>query len=167
MFLLGIICFLCKAFHVKTILLKHLLLLDGKFSQGIWICSHVIGIISFEDKEGNPLLRERCWDSRALVTLPNTGCIAWKTYICISVKFHTRTCLRFWNCCSWIIETVIVKSFNARCLLCNNSVFPDVGQATAFHYGPYFKRAVAKHNTHKNKQWRWEGVWGVGFCEGW
>lgn len=34
MFLVGIICFLCKAFYVNTILLKYLLLLDGKFSQG-------------------------------------------------------------------------------------------------------------------------------------
>lgn len=51
---------------------------------------------------------------------------------------------------------MIVKSFNSRHLLYDDSVILDIGQTTALHGRPYFKRTAAKHSTHRRKQRGWE-----------
>lgn len=60
-----------------------------------------------------------------------------------------------WDCSS-IIEAMIVKSFNSRHLLSDDSVILDIGQTTVLHGRPYFKRTAAKHSTHRSKQRGWE-----------
>lgn len=99
-FLLGIMFlleshFLYKAFYVNTVLLKYLLLLVVKSSQAPEFVITSRALLHLRTREESPgFIAERCWAPGTSVTPPNTRCIIWNIQICISVKFHARTCHR-------------------------------------------------------------------------